>query len=77
MLNAIFQGQEENLDLQSVLDRYTQKHADQLSDDIIESREWIYLRTMYDHLGIFSSATLTAESNHATLDQILENMDIC
>ena len=77
MLDAIFQEQKENIDLQNLLDRYTQKHVDQLFDDIIESKEWIHLRTMYDHLGIFASATLTAENNHATLDQILENLDIC
>jgi hypothetical protein len=77
MLDAIFQEREDNIDLQSILDRYTQKHVEQLSNDIIESREWVQLRTMYDHLGIFSTAILTAESNRATLDQIVENLDIC
>ena len=76
MLHAIFQEQEDDMDLQSILDRYVQKHIDQLSDNIIKSREWIHLRTMYAHLEIFSAATLTAKSNYATLDHILINLDI-
>jgi hypothetical protein len=76
MLHAIFQ-KEEDLQVETALSKYSQKHSEQLIDDILDTREWMLLRSIYIYLSCFSSATLVAEGHEATLENVLDNLDIC
>jgi len=76
MLDTIFH-EDVALDLESVVQKYCQVHVSELSNDILDTREWIQLRTIHNFLGCFSSATLTAEGHEATLEHVLDNMDTC
>jgi hypothetical protein len=77
MLDAIFDEEDTGRDLQITVSQYYQRHSDELEKDILDTREWQHLRTIYEYLSCFSSATLTAEGHCATLEQVLDNMDIC
>ena len=76
MLDAIF-DEDDNRNLEVAVNKYSHKYAEQLANDLLETREWIQLRTIYEYLGCFSSATLKAEGHGATLENVLDNMDIC
>jgi hypothetical protein len=77
MLDTIFQEQGNSLDLERIIDKYVQKHIEELSSDVLETKEWTQIRTMYEYLLCFSSATLLAEGHSGALYQILENLDVC
>jgi hypothetical protein len=74
MLQMVFR---EERPLELVLSRYVQNHIDQLSNDELTSQEWIQLRTIYECLSCFNSATLLGEGYTATIGNVLENLDIC
>ncbi len=74
MLHMVFRDENP---LELVLSRYIQNHHDQLSYDELTSQEWIQLRTIYECLSCFNSATLLGEGHRATIGYVLENLDIC
>jgi hypothetical protein len=59
MLDTIFH-EEIALDLESGIQKYCQRYSTELLNGILDTREWIQLRTIHSFLSCFSSATLTA-----------------
>ena len=59
----------------SAVDSYTKDHYDVLKKDFLSPADWEYLRTVEKFLRPFYRATLAAQGDRATIDQVLFGMD--
>jgi hypothetical protein len=64
------------LQLESAVDRYTKIYFDTLEVDYLSPVEWEKLRTISKFLALFNRATLKAEGDQGTIDNVLFIMDI-
>ena len=61
------------------LQKYMEKYHEQGSidkKDLISTEDWMQLRTICSFLEAFDGATLFLQGNEATLERVLESMDI-
>lgn len=76
MLRTIFKAGKGPV-MQSCLITFCMRHSSDLVGNILDLQDWKVLRTIYDILHCFLSATLSAEGRNASIGQIVENMIIC
>jgi hypothetical protein len=74
MLNAVFENTQ---GIPNHIDQYCSEHSEQLSSDELSSNEWTQLRTIHQYLTPFAEVTLRAEGRTASLDVILDCLDLC
>jgi len=64
------------LDHESGVDNYIKSHFDTLEKDYISPQDWKCLRSICTFLKPFYRATIAAQGDHSTLDQVLFTMDV-
>ena len=65
------------IQLQEPLSWYITEHLDSIDKaDVLLPQDWSQLRTIHKFLGAFKSATLKLEGSHATLDKVLNVLDV-
>ena len=63
--------------LQETVGWYITENLDSIDRaDVLSPQDWSQLRTIHKFLGAFKSATLKLQGNHATLDKVLNVLDI-
>jgi hypothetical protein len=75
MLDAIFKDPKK-MEVEIAISHYYQEHSESLPFDALDTRDWSLLRTIYEYLSVFNSATLIGEGYEATLHFTYMNLDI-
>lgn len=74
--NSWYQMLSVSLEHESGIDHYIKSHFDTLEKDYISPQDWRCLRTICTFLKPFHRATLDAEGDRSSLDQVLFTMDV-
>jgi hAT family C-terminal dimerisation region len=74
--NSWYQMVDIALQKESAIDNYIKANFKSLEKDHLSPQDWKTLRTIYSFLQPFNRATLEAQGDHITLDQLLFTMDV-